>query len=379
MTERFLVVKLADLGDALTATPALRALRDTFPTAQIDALVTASGAAALRGLDSVDNLIVFDKAQFDRPRPMPRAVAAALRLAARLRAGNYQRVFLLHHLFTAAGRLKYRALLAATGAPWRGGLAEGSPSYLSAVAPDSGYGVRHEADYWLDVVGLAGARPASLPRLELVIDDGARAAAAELLNQGGQSSRYRIALFPGSGAYSLGRRWPAERFVEVGQRLGAIFGGRQANGALDVLVVGGAAEHDLAAQVCRGIGPIARNLAGQTELKTLAALLGRCDLFIGNDGGVMHVAATTGIPMVTIFGPTNHVSWGPYGGVAWSGALPATSRSIVFWQDLPCAPCLYRGFLPGTPRGCLAHDCLRRTTAAEVVRAATLLLSERQK
>ena len=51
---RLLVVKLADLGDALTATPALRALRQTWPDATIDVLTTPIGAAALDGLDSVE-------------------------------------------------------------------------------------------------------------------------------------------------------------------------------------------------------------------------------------------------------------------------------------------------------------------------------------
>src|SRR5581483_7877448 len=58
---RLLVVKLADLGDALTATPALRALRDTWPDAIIDVLTTATGREALEGLASVDTIYVADK------------------------------------------------------------------------------------------------------------------------------------------------------------------------------------------------------------------------------------------------------------------------------------------------------------------------------
>ena len=74
--ERILVVKLADLGDVLTITPALRALRASFPDARIDALVTPLGAAVLDGLDSVDRLISFEKALFDQSRPTPMALAA---------------------------------------------------------------------------------------------------------------------------------------------------------------------------------------------------------------------------------------------------------------------------------------------------------------
>lgn len=374
MAERFLVVKLADLGDALTATPALRALRDTFPTAWIDALVTSTGAAALRGLDSVNDLIVFDKAQFDRPRPTPRSIAAAARLGARLWLARYDRVFLLHHLFTRVGRLKYRALLAATGAPWRVGLAESRPPFLTTVATDRGYGARHEADYWLDVVALVGARPAASPRFEIAIDASARATAERILSATPSASR-RVALFPGAGAYSPGRRWAPDNYVEVGRQIVALSDPAADPASAAIFVVGTSEERGLAELVCRGIGPGARNLAGQTDLKTLAALLARCDLFVGNDGGATHVAVAAGVPVIAIFGPSNHVSWGPYGAAIWGSESANTGRSIVFWQDLPCAPCLYRGFLPGTARGCRAHDCLTLTTPDEVMRAVKQLLT----
>src|SRR5437879_10406572 len=83
---RILVVKLADLGDLLTATPALRALRDTWPDADITALVTPHAAPLLHGNNAVDHIITFPKAMFDQPLALAdpargtRAVAASLRL-----------------------------------------------------------------------------------------------------------------------------------------------------------------------------------------------------------------------------------------------------------------------------------------------------------
>jgi heptosyltransferase-2 len=377
VSERFLAVKLADLGDVLTITPALRALRRSFPAARIDTLVTPVGEAALAGLDSVDRTIAFDKTRFDQLSLSPGPIFDALRLGIALRQARYDRVFLLHHLFTAAGRMKYRALLAAIGAPWRGGIAEIPQPFLSESVIDRGYGVLHEADYWLDVVGLAGARSED-PRFELAIGAADRARANALLDVPSKHSSRRIAIYPGAGAYSLARRWPADRFVEVGRRFADAADRQGGELAAEILVVGGEAERSLVETVAREIGPAARSLAGQTSVKVLAAILERCDLFVGNDGGAMHVAVAVRTPVVAIFGPSNWVSWGPYRGVEWRGDATPLDRPIVVRRDLLCSPCLYRGYLPGTSRGCRSRDCLMLTSADTVVEAARRALSGRR-
>lgn len=366
---RLLVIKLADLGDALTITPALRALRTSFPRAIIDALVTPVGASVLAGLDSIDRLLIFEKAAFDRLPRSARPFRAAFALGWQLRRARYDRVFLLHHLFTPAGRFKYAALLAATGAPWRGGLAEDHPWFLTHVRPDHGYGVHHEADYWLDVVGLAGAT-LPRPRLEVAIPTSAHREAERLLaSLGSRSDRPRVALYPGSGAYSLARRWAAQRFAAVGQQLAR-------NPGAEILVVGSETERALAGAVSQAIGPSAYNLAGLTaDVKTLAALLRRCALLIGNDGGVMHLAVAAAIPVVAIFGPTNHRAWGPYP-VPGDAGPDTTITAVVIRSDLPCAPCMYRGFLPGTRDGCRARDCLDLVEVEGVVAAARAILAQ---
>src|SRR4051794_36726883 len=98
---RILVVRLASLGDVLIVTPALRALRASFPEAHIGALITPGSSGALHGNDSVDEILTFDKFAFDQPRDALRNAALALALAARLRAGKWDTLVLLHHLTTA--------------------------------------------------------------------------------------------------------------------------------------------------------------------------------------------------------------------------------------------------------------------------------------
>src|SRR5258708_39197968 len=104
---RILVVRLASLGDLLIATPALRALRTPFPAAHIGVLTTPASAPALRGLDSYDEVITFDKFAFDRPSDALQRLPAAFGLAAQLRAGGWQTLVLLHHLTTTFGIAKY--------------------------------------------------------------------------------------------------------------------------------------------------------------------------------------------------------------------------------------------------------------------------------
>src|SRR5436190_16950617 len=167
---RILVVKLASLGDLLTITPTLRALRTSFPHAHIGVLTTPRSAPALRGLDCYDELIPFDKFAYDRPADALRSVPSALRLAGRLRAGEWDTLVLLHHLTTAFGIAKYAALSLGSGAARRVGLDNGRGRFfLTEAAEDRGFGWLHEADYWLSVAEVLGARHPGRPRLELCV------------------------------------------------------------------------------------------------------------------------------------------------------------------------------------------------------------------
>ena len=360
MPERILVVKLADLGDLLTITPALRALRSHLSTAQIDVLVTPGSAALLATTDAIDRLIPFHKVAFDRPGPALGALPAAIGLGRRLRAERYDVLVLFHHLTTAFGTAKYAALALASGAPVRAGLDNGRGRFLTHRAIDGGFGERHEVDYWLEVVATLGAVNPH-PRLEISIPAAAEAAAEQRWRELSQDGRPTAILHPGSGAFSLARRWPAERYATLGDRLASELD-------LHPVVLAGPApgEAELADEIVSRMRRPAAVLRDVPGPQALAALIRRADLFVGNDSGVMHLAAAVETPLVAIFGPTNSRAWGPY--------PPDSARNAVVREPLACSPCIHRGHRFGTPQGCPARTCLDLVGVDMAIAAAARVL-----
>ncbi len=351
MAERFLFIKPADFGDLLLATPALRALRETFPGARIDLLVPPASAQILHGCPYVDELIPFDKHAFDRPAALlrPERWLGLVRLARALRRRRYDVVIIPRHLTTRWGALKFAALALATGAPRRVGLDNGRGWFLTDRVPDEGFGARHEVEYDLSVVARLGAHTEDV-RLWLPSDPGAEAWADRLT---ARWPRPLVVLHPGSGAYSVARRWPAERFATLADAW------LERHGGTVVLI-------DASPEVTAAVRQAARwplvDLGGKTSLLQTIALIRRCDLFVGNDSGPLHMAAAAGVPAVGIYGPSNHLAWGPWG-----------PHTAVVKRDLSCMPCFYRGHELGSPQGCPERPCLTALPVEAVLSAAEAL------
>ncbi|MEQ9350491.1 MAG: glycosyltransferase family 9 protein, partial [Alphaproteobacteria bacterium] len=153
-----------------------------------------------------------------------------------------------------------------------------------------------------DVLGLADPPP---PVLWPTSDDALRA--ARLLGGRGEF----VAMGP--TANWPGKEWPAERFVRLGRQLcgpGGRFAGQP------IAVLGGAGEEARAQAVVRGLldgGIDTLDLVGRCDLPVTAACLARARLYIGNDSGLMHMAAAVGAPTLGLFGPTDERVYGPWG------------------------------------------------------------------
>ncbi len=345
--ERILVVKLADIGDVLTATPALRALRETFAAARID-LLTTPAAAGVAPAAWVDRVLVAPRSLARRPSDLP----AAWRLLADLRRAGYDAVLFLHHLTLGAGAAKYRLLAAAAGAPLRLGLDNGKGGWLTHSVPDDGFGAVHEVEYWLRVAALLGARSRDTRLYAGWSGEDAAAADRALASA---PARPRVAIHPGSGGYAPARRWEAAKWAALADAVAARYGAQ-------IVLVGTGA--DGADAVHAQMAAPALNLAGQTTLSQLASVLARCDLFLGADSGVMHLAAAVGVPLVALFGPSNHLAWGP-----WTPDTPTT----VVRLGLRCSPCSYTGHSVGARAGCWHRSCMADLQPAQVLAAVEAL------
>jgi len=364
-----LVVKLAGIGDLLLATPALQALRETYPLAKIDLLVTPDSAGLLNGWDAINEIIVLNKYLFDNPRQLlrnPTTLRQLAPLVQQLRHNQYDAVLLMHHLTLPFGRLKYQLLTFAAGAKWRVGLDNGHGWFLNASVKDNGFGAMHEADYYLAVAHMIGATIRN-KKLFVPLSDEERRQAWRLVygDAPNDVAHPIIAMHPGSGGYSTARRWSPARFAQLADTLFHDVGGQ-------VLLVGGPEETQLHQDIIgmvRSPVPI-RSLAGKGNIKVATAVLELADLFIGNDAGLMHLAVAVNTPTVAIFGLSNHKAWGPYTGEAES------KRATVVRLDLPCMPCFYRDHLLGTPEGCATRDCLALLEVDPVAVAARRMLRE---
>ena len=181
------------------------------------------------------------------------------------------------------------------------------------------------------------------PGPRLFVSAETQAAADRLLGSGAVPYLAPI-LAVAPAANWVGKTWPAENFAVLAADLlgpsGPLAGGR-------LLLLGGRDDR-FAAEAARRVMPSGRtiDLVGRTDLLTAYAALKRARLFVGNDSGVMHLAAAAGTPTLGLFGPSDERLYGPWGeeSVAlrgtkafevYKGADPALNQAINHMRDLP--------------------------------------------
>jgi exopolysaccharide biosynthesis WecB/TagA/CpsF family protein len=349
MTNRFLIVQLADIGDLILSTPALSALSEAHPNAHITLLTTAHAAPVIEGTRLVDEVITFERQQFNSPAAFFQP--ANLRRIWALRQGRYDTVIFFHHFTFKLGTLKFGLIALASRAKRIIGLDNGNGWFLTESLPDEGFGAKHQAQYWLDLAGLVGA--SSLSRPSVVSCQSVEYSALGIQN----SELKTVVVHAGSGGYSLARRWDATQFARVADAL-------QQHYRVRIILVGGVNDDGAAVKAAMQTEPV--DLTGKTSLDGLAGVIQAADLFIGADSGVMHLAAAVRTPIIAIFGPSNPDAWGP-----WTPA----GEAIVIRSAPECSPCSYMGHGVGLREGCKARTCMRMVTSEQVLDAAQKILN----
>lgn len=345
--ERVLLVHPGALGDLIQALPALGAVRAGLPRAHVVLLTDQSlaGFATQTGLFDVvrgfDMAAAYTGSAGGRLR-----VLAALATQARRARPDVAGVF--------KGAPVYAAVALASGARRRAGLARGIGCAL-LTHPVPVDPARHHEDRYLDVVaalGLDGGRraDAAWPRVSSHIPASVRARAWPLVGLGPGGAR-------NAKQDMATKRWPAERFAALGRELAA-----DLPDAAFVLLggAGDRAEVDLV----RAALPPGRviDLAGRTDLAAARSAIALLDVYVGNDSGLMHVAATTATPAVIAFGPTDP-----------RVIAPRAAGLRAVWRPVDRPPCYDE--VDGTHRPCRTPCCIERVAVRDVRAAVDAALA----
>ncbi len=279
---KVVVLRASRLGDFIYATPALRALRLALPRAEITIITLPLLRDLAVRLPSLNRYEAFPgfpgiaEQLFDPRR--------TLRFLERMQAERFDLAVQLQE-----SGLHSNPFVLLLGARYTAGFVRDSTwaSRLDAALPIPQEG--HEARRLLALTTFIGAS-ARGEETEFPLWEQDYQAASELL----QNARPPlIGLHP--GARDPARQWPPERFIAAGIELRRRYGGT-------IVLLGGAEEIMLTKQVADGIGQPCLNLAGQTPLATLGAVIARLTVLVANNSGPVHIAYTLGIPAVVIVG-----------------------------------------------------------------------------
>jgi heptosyltransferase II len=295
---RLLVMCPSWVGDAVMATPALRLLRDAMPGGFIGGLVRPGIDEVLAGTE------FFDEVHVERAA----GVMGPKHAAAKVRPRRYDAALLLTNSFSTALTTRI------AGIPRRVGYNRDARGLLltdkleAPKRPDGRWAPIPAVSYYLHAA--AWFLDPSLPRcpamteaagvwMELATTPEQRERGEAALAQAGITHGAPIAVL-NPGGNNPGKRWPAERYGAVGRHL------IEQHGCL-VLVSGSPGEVELCGSVASAIGhPRAVNLAAVgVRLGWLKAIVERARIMVTNDTGPRHIAAALGVPVVSLFGPTD--------------------------------------------------------------------------
>jgi lipopolysaccharide heptosyltransferase II len=346
--ERVLLIRPDHLGDVLLATPAFGMLREALPGVELHALVGPWSSDILEGNRDLDQVLTLSFPGFRRTHAghVSSPYRQAITDARRLRRIGYSAALILRpdHWWGAM-------LARWAGIPRRIGFdLPGMRPWLTDCLPfPPAHAVQHNALLAAYLAGIAAPGRDELTLRLRVQPADAAALDAELQQRGIAPARPIIVLHAGAGAAV--KLWTEDSWRSV---CSALMSEHQA-----VLVLTGSdAEAPLAARLAAAAGPDAHSLAGETDVRTLAALIRRALLALGPDSGPLHMAAALGTPSVALYGPADPLEFGPWG---------SAERHRAVTSSIACRPCRILDWRGDALEN---HPCVRDITPAAVLDAA---------
>lgn len=333
------------IGDAIMTIPAMREVRRIFPLAHIALWTRPWAEGIFRNAGFIDEIISLE----DRGKNFKQA----MRQAALIRNMGFDLGIVFPNSYRSAAQTKLGKVKRRFG--YAG---EGRRFLLTdPIRVPKWKNNRHEVFYYLHLIEEVEQRllggtsvKESTPDISLNISDERMEEAREMLEKAGcLPGRPIIALGPGS-TNSRAKRWPAERFAELAEKLGKDTGA-------NIVMLGSKEESETASHINEMCDTPLIDLTGKTDLGQASAILSLSDIFISNDMGLAHLADSVGTKTFVIFGPTNPVTTRPF-----------SETAEVVREPVECSPCMLRD----CP---IDHRCMARISVDRVFKLTLAHLS----
>ena len=298
--ERILIIRLAPLGETVLTTPVIRALRRHFQNAYIAYMVAPTREDLVSANPHLNEVLTYQ--------------ASVPKLVYQIARRKFQMAVVLQPTF----RLVLHTFLARI--PFRVGFETNAGGKRLLNLPVQNNTLQHETQRYLDVVRALGVEVVD-SEPEVFVDRESVAWVNNFLeNRKLNDSKRIIGLNP--GAATAYRRWHAANFAVIGDRLHETYDAH-------IIITTGPREGELANQVTERMSysPIIVNQATPMQL---AALLQRCDLYISNDTGPMHLSTAVKTPTVALFGASNLIQWAP----PWDRHAVVARKECSFMKTL---------------------------------------------
>lgn len=329
--KKILIIKPSSLGDVVHSLPFLYAVKDAFPKAEMHWVIAKGLEGLLQDHPMVKKLWIINKDQWKNLKNIDGTIREVRRLFRGLKDESYDIVIDLQGLLRS-GLLTY-----ATRAPVRIGFREAREgSNLFYTHKIKGGREVHAVDRYLKIASAIGCevKDVSFP-MPLIKE-------SEKLKKLKEDFGDYAVIVPGA-------RWKTKRWLP------ASFGRLASMLDMNSVIVGSPNDIEIAKGIELCSGGKALSMAGNTSIKELISIIRNAKYVITNDSGPMHIAAAFGIPVVAIFGPTNPVRTGPYGG-----------NHIIVKSDVECAPC-YK-------KKCKTMRCMDEISVEKVYEAINKLM-----
>jgi ADP-heptose:LPS heptosyltransferase len=350
--KRILVINLGGIGDILLSLPALRSLRNFYNKAHITIWIVPRTMDLLKDLRYCDKLLTYDISVQER-RGMGtwfnfKKIGEILSFLFLLRKKRFDMIINMRPLISYTSALKMALIMYIIGSKYRIGRDTESRSFfLTHKTYETYISPVHEIDHQLNIVKILGADIANHD-LEINISEEDMSFSRDfLIREGIRDPDLVIGMNP--GAAWPAKRWPRENFAELIDKLSKDLNCR-------IVITGSADELDIARELSHMTEAKISIAAGKTTIGQLAALIKRFNLYITNDTGSMHIAASLGVPIVAIFRPGHLKRNRPY---------MENDKFIVLAKNVACGPCQLVE--------CDSLRCLKMILPEEVLKACYVL------